>query len=336
MSESGKERVAANIVTYNRKQLLCECLNALLEQTSPLDAIYIIDNASTDGTPEYLLENGFIDNPLYPDTKPLEAVKNLSLRTITDKTVSIHYVRMHENTGASGGQYEGIRRGYEKGFNWLWLMDDDVEPDKKCLQTMFEDYENEISKENKNIVCIVPQRIYPDGQLLPVDHEGILDKNIFSLELFKKRTTNYIEKMTLEGPLIKAKDAFKVSGDLRDYFILYDDIDIAFKLTQYAYILFSSKSIMRKKIKIVNDAYIHSNKWKQYYRYRNRLIFVRNNFKIYMLLAIISYYIREILRILRKPKRYGFLSVYIYALKDALFGKKGGIYTPDNNPWKTK
>ena len=47
-------KVSAVVVTFNRKELLIECLEALRRQTRPLDALYIIDNASTDGTEELL------------------------------------------------------------------------------------------------------------------------------------------------------------------------------------------------------------------------------------------------------------------------------------------
>lgn len=43
-----KEKVAI-VVTYNRRDLLIECVNALLNQTEQVD-IMVIDNASTDGT----------------------------------------------------------------------------------------------------------------------------------------------------------------------------------------------------------------------------------------------------------------------------------------------
>ena len=43
-----KGTVCAIVVTFNRKELLIDCLDSLREQTRPLDAIYIIDNASTD------------------------------------------------------------------------------------------------------------------------------------------------------------------------------------------------------------------------------------------------------------------------------------------------
>ncbi len=41
-----KETVCAVVVTYNRKELLIECLNALCKQTRPIDAVYVIDNFS--------------------------------------------------------------------------------------------------------------------------------------------------------------------------------------------------------------------------------------------------------------------------------------------------
>ena len=46
------ERVCAVVVTYNRVELLRECLTALESQTRPVDRILVVDNKSTDGTPE--------------------------------------------------------------------------------------------------------------------------------------------------------------------------------------------------------------------------------------------------------------------------------------------
>ncbi len=125
-----KETVCAIVVTYNRKKLLIECLESLQSQTRTLECIYIIDNASTDGTPELLKENGFIQQlPPQPLDKPWEVEHKKN-------GISISYVRMNENTGGAGGFYEGVKRGYEKGFDWLWLMDDDVEPINTALETM--------------------------------------------------------------------------------------------------------------------------------------------------------------------------------------------------------
>ena len=46
------KRTAAVIVTYNRKAMLQRCLRALCTQTAGVPELWVIDNASTDGTAE--------------------------------------------------------------------------------------------------------------------------------------------------------------------------------------------------------------------------------------------------------------------------------------------
>lgn len=47
------EKITAALVTYNRKELLHEALEALMAQSFPVE-ILVIDNASTDGTEKML------------------------------------------------------------------------------------------------------------------------------------------------------------------------------------------------------------------------------------------------------------------------------------------
>mgnify|MGYP003301815152 CR=1 FL=1 len=60
--------LATVIVTFNRKTLLGENIRMLLRQTMPFDKIFIVDNCSTDGTPEYLKEQGWMEDPRFGDT----------------------------------------------------------------------------------------------------------------------------------------------------------------------------------------------------------------------------------------------------------------------------
>jgi rhamnopyranosyl-N-acetylglucosaminyl-diphospho-decaprenol beta-1,3/1,4-galactofuranosyltransferase len=104
--------IAAVVVTFNRRALLVECVDALLPQTVPLDQIFIIDNASTDGTEELVRLKGFADH------------------------ARITYIRMQKNSGGSGGFYEGMRIAFEKNYDWIWVMDDDAEPEVNALETL--------------------------------------------------------------------------------------------------------------------------------------------------------------------------------------------------------
>jgi len=163
-----KETVCAIVVTFNRKDLLIECLDALCKQTRPIDALYIIDNFSNDGTAELLFENGYLKK-LPPEnlTEPFETEIDFDnsefLGTFDDEIATaenrfkIYYVRMNENTGGAGGFHEGVKRGYEKGYDWLWLMDDDGVPEKKCLELL-------IGNTSKSLQYIAPNLIDGDGK----------------------------------------------------------------------------------------------------------------------------------------------------------------------------
>lgn len=128
--------VCAVVVTYNRKELLLESLGNLCEQTHPLTAICIVDNASTDNTSQALLDAGYIDE------LPSQEVSELLEKTITIKndttkrSLTVHYFRMNENTGGSGGFHEGIKQAYCKGYDWVWVMDDDGKAAPSCLEEL--------------------------------------------------------------------------------------------------------------------------------------------------------------------------------------------------------
>jgi len=138
MSEAEKEKIAVVVVSHNRKKLLGECLDSLLKQTYPLDAIYIIDNCSTDGTCEYLMDKDFVSLTVPAVAGPLETVKIIPLPLFSNKKVEICYIRMEENTGGAGGFHEGVKRCHQTGYDWLWLMDDDLVVCDDSLRTLVE------------------------------------------------------------------------------------------------------------------------------------------------------------------------------------------------------
>lgn len=103
---ANKLKICAIVVTYNRKEMLLQCLNALKAQKYKDFDVLIVDNASTDGTRE------FIEQYL---------------------TSNIFYINTGANLGGSGGFYYGMKCAYERGYDWLWIMDDDVVPTPTAL-----------------------------------------------------------------------------------------------------------------------------------------------------------------------------------------------------------
>ena len=101
-------RVAAVVVTHNRRRVLAGTLHAIQAQTRPPDRVYVIDNASADGTPE-LLRTAFADTT---------------------------HIRLGENLGYAGGLAWGIAAARDDGFDTYWLFDDDSSPDVDALDTL--------------------------------------------------------------------------------------------------------------------------------------------------------------------------------------------------------
>jgi GT2 family glycosyltransferase len=107
-------RVAAVVVTYNRRDCLAACLANLFAQGERLSAIIVVDNASTDGT--------------------REAMEALAGPTGGPAVI---YHRLEQNLGGAGGFAHGVALGRDCGFDWLWLMDDDVEVMHAALERMW-------------------------------------------------------------------------------------------------------------------------------------------------------------------------------------------------------
>ena len=181
-----------------------------------MDAIYIIDNASTDGTPELLKEKGYIkDLPPIDLDKPIEKIYsiNMSSKGNENKVLEIHYIRMNENTGSSGGQYEGVKRGYEKGFDWLWLMDDDAFPIVNSLETLSIAMNSLVDKSNYNVLW----------------NQVVTEKNNKN-KILDKISLIPVDNAMFVGFAINRKLIRKVGFPRKDFFIYYDDLEYCLRI----------------------------------------------------------------------------------------------------------
>jgi len=221
--ENKKEKIAAVVVSFNRKELLKECLDALLNQAYPLNSIILIDNASTDGTPEFLKERGYLDNS------------------------KIDYVRLSENTGGAGGFYEGVKRGYEKGYDWLWLMDDDSEPKKDALEKLSKYFKLE------GVSALACLKVGKDGQVLQ-PHRGYFNFENILKEVVKPFDEKRIKEPFIEidhssfvGILVQKKAIQKIGYPKKEFFIHYDDVEYCIRLRQVGKILLIPDSVIVHK-----------------------------------------------------------------------------------------
>jgi GT2 family glycosyltransferase len=178
--------IAAIVVTFNRKNKLLECLNGLINQTRALDTIFIVDNSSSDGTEMELYNNGYIKEiPTQKEKIIFKTETFLNRQNVQqDENLKIVYLRLPLNEGGAGGFYEGIKLGYELGFDWLWLMDDDGLPENQAL---------------KNLLLFSERAHFLNSLVLDIEN-----KNELSFAL-KGNNTDYTLK-TINDAILNASD----------------------------------------------------------------------------------------------------------------------------------
>ena len=98
-------RVAAVVVNYNGKEITLQAVASLRRMTYPNFDLVVLDNASTDGSPETLAA-------AYPDLKQ---------------------VQVEVNRGSSSGYAHGFRWAFENGYDYVLLLNNDIEVEPDML-----------------------------------------------------------------------------------------------------------------------------------------------------------------------------------------------------------
>jgi GT2 family glycosyltransferase len=247
MSDSRNETVAAVVVTYNRRNLLAQCVDALLAQSRPVDAIYVVDNASTDGTPEMI-------------------ASKYAGRVI--------YERLSGNIGGAGGFHHGMKRAYEEGYDWIWVMDDDVVHDPDCLKALLEHRASRI---------LVPVRLLDnstvaEGSAIQLDLQNPLRRWMKVKCVYERYRLLAdlpdeieLEDFSFEGPLFHRSIPERMGFPLADFFYSFDDTEYACR----------ARFVLRERIVLIKGAHVFRLRpatetcgpaaWRQYCFSRNML-----------------------------------------------------------------
>lgn len=239
------DKICGVVVTFNRRELLRHTLTSLLTQSRPLDAILIVDNASTDGTAE-MLKCDF-------------------------SVPGVQVLRLPENTGGAGGFQTGIQHAYAAGYEWIWVMDDDVEPAADCLATLMK-YSHEYK-------VMVPVHLIK-GSSRVIEHLGMHydfkdpfigypRKQVVSeiyAEVEELPEVIEVQEITFEGPLFAREVIQKIGFPNSNLFIYSDDVDYAVRANRQGYkiALIKGAVLLKERQNAPGESY-----WRTYYFYRN-------------------------------------------------------------------
>lgn len=185
-----KSAVAAVVVTYNRLELLRQCVDALRAQTTVCD-ILIVDNASTDGTDKWLASQ--------PD---------------------LCYRNTGSNLGGAGGFNYGMRWAVEAGYDYVWVMDDDTLPMPNALQKLLE--ADRVLEGNYGWLSSVS--LWTDGSECKMNRQK-LKKSFYDYSPLMKYGLVQAEQATFVSLFFRSETIRQFGLPIKEFFIWGDDLE---------------------------------------------------------------------------------------------------------------
>lgn len=257
-------KVVALVVTYNRLDLLKQCLEAITAQTVlPVHTI-VVNNGSTDGTTEWLAK-----------------------RDITTLTI--------KNNGGAWGFNVGIKEAYATGADWIWVMDDDTIPYANALEELVNAVQNADGEEDR-FGFFGSKVIWKDGSWHLMNKPGT-NYNFCgkkSFEYYQQKGLTPVIYNSFVSMLISREAVEQAGLPIKEFFIWNDDIEYTQRIIKKGFKgALVEKSIVLHKtpVNYASDIFTDckSNLWKYRFGLRNELYtrryhkgywsYVRNVFK---------------------------------------------------------
>lgn len=241
-----EKTICAVVVTYNRKQLLQECLDAL-RKNKDVSAIVVVNNNSTDGTKEYL---DSLDKNFY-------IIKNST-----------------KNLGGAGGFSVGMKVAYTKtNADYFWIMDDDTIPTETAGKELIE--KARLLDDNFGFLCSNVRWTDFSACNIPMTTKKWP-------ELAQEGLVG-VSQGTFVSVLVSRNTVKKYGVPTKELFIWGDDTEYTVRITQDLPSYFVSSSLVMHKTKnnlanvtIKNDSVNRINRY--FYLYRN-LIYINKKYK---------------------------------------------------------
>jgi GT2 family glycosyltransferase len=245
--------VVAVVVTYNRRELLETTLAGIAAGTLVPDVVVIVDNASTDGTADYLRTYA---GPLKTDL-----------------------VTLNSNVGGAGGFVVGMERAVlDHAADHVWIMDDDTEPQPGALREALDASEGYGAATGEYPAFIASRVVWTDGRDHPMNR---MRPRIGASESARTAASRVgatqIRSASFVSVLIRAGEIRRHGLPIADYFIWNDDLEFTARISRHGVALASSASVANHHTKVFGDAGADPGP-RFYYEVRNKLwVYTRSN-----------------------------------------------------------
>lgn len=196
--------VVAVVVAYDRRPLLRECLEALRRQSTPPDAVLVVDNASTDGTPDMVRAD-------FPEVSLLV---------------------LQRNTGGAGGFATGIAAAVDRlGADAVWVMDDDTVPTEDALTELL----SARASAPAGTEVIASRVLWHDGRDHPMNTPRVRPfSRRAALRAAAEHECYPIRSASFVSVLIDAPAVRWAGLPIADYFLWNDDFEYTSRILRFS------------------------------------------------------------------------------------------------------
>ena len=238
------------IVTYNRLEKLKKCLASYEAQSYLPNRILVYNNASTDGTKEYLDQ----------------------WSSCSDNTIRKTAIHSPDNKGGAGGFKEGIRLMAEDTVDWIWVADDDAYPMPQCLENIQESYLALPIEDAVKTMALCTKVIDSNGMVSPL-HRRKLRRSLLQVRELPLKGAQVscparIDFFSFVGTAIRTAAIHQIGLPDQDYFIYFDDSEYALRIGAIGTIFYAPDAVIMHDSK---ENEISRCSWKNYYMFRNKL-----------------------------------------------------------------
>jgi GT2 family glycosyltransferase len=225
----GFARVAIILLNWNGWRDTVYCLESLLELEQATFRVVLVDNGSTDGSVERIEEwaAARIATAAYDRTQALAGGVESEEAKIEGLVRSVVLVSNEDNMGFGAGNNVGLSYALARGFDAMWVLNNDTAVDSGCLVKMMRALES--GPHVGAVGCVVYQMVHPHiVQLWGGAHVDMVLG--IAPHIVSSSASHRLNMLSGVSILLRA-DALREIGLFdEDFFMYWEDSDLSFRL----------------------------------------------------------------------------------------------------------
>jgi hypothetical protein len=289
-------RVAAVMVTYNRRDTVLASLAKLLTAAVPPDEVIVVDNGSTDGT--------------------VDAIRAAHPR--------VRIEQMRENTGPAGGFATGMGAAAQLDCDWIMVLNDDSFVAPATLGLL-----RAAAAGAADAVGIVAPALRGNGRSPQIIRWHHLPVIVAAPSSALSGRPVDADLALFNAALVRADLVRRFGVPRADYFMAWWEWEYCLRLRQHGYGVLAIPGVETEHLTLGAPSR-SSPPWRGYYQTRNHLRFVLEQRDavggIYWLFRQVKYAVGAVLFLDQKWVR---LQFRLRGAADALRGRMGRTVVPD-------